>query len=185
MVLRIYGYGQPVLRQVAQEIDKDYPGLDELIQNMFETMYAANGVGIAAPQIGKSIRIFIVDTEQTKEDDEKGTGIKKVFINPRKIIEGGKVWPYEEGCLSIPEVRGDVERPKQIRLTWLDENFVEHDEVFLGIEARVIQHEYDHLEGILFTDKLKPLKKRLVKRKLEKIRTGKIDVEYKMKFASK
>ncbi|MEM7103862.1 MAG: peptide deformylase [Bacteroidota bacterium] len=185
MILPIYGYGHKVLRKKAEAITKDYPDLDKLIANMYETMYEATGVGLAAPQIGKSIRIFVIDTEQTMEDDDVGTGINQVFINPQKIEEGGKLWLYDEGCLSIPEVRGDVERPAQIRLTWYDENFDKHDEVFLGINARVIQHEYDHLEGILFTDLLKPLRRRLVKRKLEKIRTGKIEAEYRMLFAGK
>ena len=185
MILPIYALGQPVLKKVATPIEPDYPGLSELIENMWETMYNADGVGLAAPQIGKSIRIFMIDTQQIEEDDE-GTGkngIKQVFINPQKIEEGGKPWDYEEGCLSIPDVRGDVKRPAQIKLRYQDENFEVHEKVFVGLIARVIQHEYDHLEGILFTELLKPLKKRRVKRRLENIRKGNIEPDYKMKFA--
>ena len=185
MILPIYAYGQPVLKKVAEEIDESYPNLQELIANMWETMYHADGVGLAAPQIGLSIRLFIVDTKQTKEEGEEELGIKKVFINAEKIEEGGEEWPYEEGCLSIPEVRGEVQRPPQLKLRYLDENFVEHTEIFTEINARVIQHEYDHIDGVLFVEHLKPIKKRLVRRKLEHIKKGKVDVDYKMKFAKK
>ena len=151
---------------------------------MWETMYHAHGVGLAAPQIGLPIRLFVVDSEQMMDEEkDKGTGIKKVFINAQKVEEGGDHWDFEEGCLSIPEVRGDVNRPAQLRLRYLDENFEEHEELFTGINARVIQHEYDHIDGILFTELLKPIKRRLVKRKLENIKKGKINPEYKMKFA--
>lgn len=187
MILPIYAYGQPVLKKVADDIDKDYPKLAELIENMWETMYKAEGVGLAAPQIGLSIRLFMVDTVQIFENDEeaKEEGLKKVFINAEKIEEAGKEWEYEEGCLSIPDIRGDVKRPEQLKLRYLDENFEEHEEVFTGINARVIQHEYDHIDGVLFTEKLKPIKRKLIKRKLEKIRKGKIGLDYKMKFAKK
>ena len=185
MILPIYAYGQPVLKKVAEDIDESYPNLQELIANMWETMYHADGVGLAAPQVGLSIRLFIVDTIQTKEEGEEDQGIKKVFINAEKIEEGGDEWPYEEGCLSIPEVRGEVERPPQLKLRYLDENFVEHTEIFTDINARVIQHEYDHIDGVLFVEYLKPIKKRLVRRRLDNIKKGKVDVDYKMKFVKK
>lgn len=187
MILPVYAYGQSVLKKVAKEITPDYPGLPELIENMWETMYKAEGVGIAAPQIGKSIRLFVIDTEQVFEGEEEPEeeGFKKVFINAEMLEESGKEWEYEEGCLSIPDIKGDVSRQPQIKIRWQDENFETHEEVFEGINARVIQHEYDHLEGILFTELLKPVKRRLVKRKLEKIRKGKIDTDYRMVFAKK
>lgn len=182
MILPIYAYGQPVLKKKAQDIQPDYPGLNELIDNMWETMYFAEGVGLAAPQIGRAIRIFLVDTSQIEREDREEEGLKKVFINAHKVEEGGSEWPYEEGCLSIPDVRGEVERPAQIRLRYRDENFEEQEEVFTGFNARVIQHEYDHIDGILFTEHLKPIKRRLVRRKLDNIKKGKIKVDYKMKF---
>lgn len=192
MILPIYAYGQPVLKKVADDITPDYPGLQELIENMWDTMHQAEGVGLAAPQVGLPIRLFVIDTHP-KEDDKKKEEkkepqeppIKKVFINARKVEENGTPWSFEEGCLSIPDIRGDVDRPEQIRLRYLDENFVEHEETFKGLNARVVQHEYDHIEGILFTEHLKPLKKQLIKRKLEKIRRGDIKADYKMKFALK
>jgi peptide deformylase len=183
MILPIYAYGQPVLKAPAQDIGPDYPALGELIENMWETMYHANGVGLAAPQVGLSIRLFVIDTIQLEEEDEKGGGIKSVYINARVLAEDGEPWAYEEGCLSIPEIRGDVDRPPRLRLRYFDENFKEHDKTFIGKNARVIQHEYDHIEGILFVDRLKPLKKRLIRRKLEEVRRGKVNVDYKMKFA--
>lgn len=182
MILPIFAYGQPVLKEVGKDIDKDYPELEKLILDMWETMYNASGIGLAAPQIGRSIRMFMVDTVQIQEEGEENKGIKKVFINAQKLEEGGDYEPYEEGCLSIPNIRGDVERQEQIRIKWLDENFKEHEEIFTGMNARVIQHEYDHIEGLLFTEKLKPVKRRMVKRKLEKIKKGNISPEYKMKF---
>jgi len=182
MILPIYAYGQPVLKKKAEDISPDYPGLQELIENMWETMYHAEGVGLAAPQIGRSIRLFIVDTEQLQKEDSEETGIKRTFINAHKVEEGGDDWPYEEGCLSIPDVRGDVERPAQLRLRYLDENFEEQETLFTGFDARVIQHEYDHIDGVLFTEHLKPIKRRLVRRKLDNIKKGKVKVEYKMKF---
>lgn len=182
MVLPIYAYGQPVLKKVAEEITPEYEGLVELIQNMWDTMYHAEGVGLAAPQIGLSIRLFIIDTAQMMEEGKEKEGLKKIFINAHKIEEGGDMKDYEEGCLSIPELRGDVERPTQIHLKYMDENFVEHTEIFTGVNARVIQHEYDHVDGILFTELLKPLKRRMVKRRLENIKKGKINARYRMKF---
>ncbi|RMG82737.1 MAG: peptide deformylase [Bacteroidetes bacterium] len=185
MILPIYAYGHPVLKKVAEDIDKDFPGLEALIENMWETMYRAEGVGLAAPQIGKSIRLFIVDTDQvlSKDKSSEEQGIKQVFINARKIGEAGEPWDYEEGCLSIPDVRGEVSRPPQLKIQYLDENFEPQERIFTGMNARVIQHEYDHIEGILFTELLKPVKRQLIKRKLEKIRKGKISPDYKMKFA--
>ncbi len=167
---------------MCQAIDKDYPDLDKLIENMWKTMYRAEGVGLAAPQIGLPIRIFLVDTVQSMDEGEEDKGIKKVFINAQKVKESGQLWEYEEGCLSIPNIRGDVSRPEILRIRYLDENFKEHEEVFDGINARVIQHEYDHIEGILFTQLLKPLKKKLVKRKLDKIAKGNASASYRMKF---
>lgn len=185
MILPIYAYGQPVLKKVAEDIDKDYPNLEQLIADMKETMYNASGVGLAAPQIGKAIRIFIVDSEQIMEEGQEKDGIKQVFINAHKIEEGGDEWAYEEGCLSIPDVRGEVSRPAQIRLRYMDEEFNEHEKVFTGINARVIQHEYDHIDGVLFTELLKPIKRRMIKRRLEKIKKGEIPKEYKMRFVAR
>ncbi len=186
MILPIYAYGQPVLKKKTQPIDQDYPELKVLISNMWETMYNASGVGLAAPQVGLPIRLFIVDTTAMHEDAVDGeAGLRKVFINAQKVLEDGEDWAYEEGCLSIPEIRGEVLRPPLLRLKYLDENFEPHEEDFTGIEARVIQHEYDHIEGKLFVDQLKPIKKRLIRKKLENIKKGKIDPEYKMKFTKK
>ena len=185
MILPIYAYGQPVLKKIAEDISKDYPDLEQLIANMWETMYNAQGVGLAAPQIGLPIRLFLVDTTHNDEEGEEPKGIKKVFINAYKVEEAGTPWAYEEGCLSIPDIRGDVNRPAQVKLAYMDENFVEHEEIFTGINARVIQHEYDHIDGILFTEHLKPVKKRLIRRKLDNIRKGKISPDYKMKFVRK
>lgn len=184
MILPIYAYGQPVLKRQASDIDKDYPGLDELIRDMWETMYHATGVGLAAPQIGRSIRLFVVDTVQMEddEDDSDEKGIKQVFINARILEEEGPHWDYEEGCLSIPDIRGDVSRQEEIRIRYMDEHFQEKEEVFSGMNARVIQHEYDHIEGILFTELLKPLRKRRIQRKLEDIKKGKVSAKYRMKF---
>lgn len=182
MKLPIIAYGDPVLRQKTKEIDKDYPELGVLIENMFDTMYAAYGVGIAAPQIGLPIRLFVIDGEPYAEDDPVMDGFKKVFINPEIIEEAGKSWDYNEGCLSIPDIREDINRKEQITIVYFDENWVEHEETYTGLAARVIQHEYDHIEGILFTDKLSPLKKALLKGKLDDISKGNIDIDYKMKF---
>ena len=192
MIIPIVAYGDPVLKKEAEEIDKDYPNLDELISNMFETMYAAHGVGLAAPQIGKSIRLFIVDAspfaddgEDDEEPDPKAEGLenfKKVFINPIIEEETGEEWAFQEGCLSIPKIREDVYRKEQIKISYYDEQFEFHEEVYSGYAARVIQHEYDHIEGILFTDHLSPLKRKLLTKKLGKISKGEVDVDYKMKF---
>lgn len=182
MILPIYAYGQPVLKRVAKPIEEDHPNLGELLDNMWETMYNADGVGLAAPQIGESVRIFIVDTKQTYKDEDKSKGIKTVFINPEKIEEEGEFWPYEEGCLSIPHIRGEVERQKILKIKYLDREFKEHTIELDGINARVVQHEYDHLEGVLFLEKLKPLKKRMIKRKLDIIKKGKVDADYLMRF---
>ena len=185
MILPIYAYGQTVLKRVAKDIPKDHPDLADLIENMWETMYQAKGVGLAAPQIGKSLRLFIVDTIQIMEEGEESLGIKKVFINAEKIEEVGEEWSYEEGCLSIPEIRGDVLRQPRLKIKYLDQNFEEQIEEYAGINARVIQHEYDHIDGILFVERLKPIRKRLIKKKLENIKKGKIEIDYKMKFAKK
>lgn len=182
MLLPIYAYGQPVLKKKAVAIEADYEGLPELIENMWETMYHADGVGLAAPQIGKSIRIFMVDTVQAMKEGEEDQGIKTAFINAEILEESGKEWSYEEGCLSIPNIRGDVSRLDTVTIRWQDEEFNTHEQTFDGINARVIQHEYDHIEGKLFTEKLKPLKKKLIKRKLEAIRKGNAKAHYRMKF---
>jgi peptide deformylase len=189
MILPIVAYGDPVLKKEAEEIDKDYPNLSALIDNMFETMYEANGVGLAAPQIGKSIRLFIVDASpfanDDDEEDEKAIGLenfKKVFINPIIEEETGEEWAFQEGCLSIPGIREDVYRQEKIVISYYDENFKFHEEEFTGYAARVVQHEYDHIEGILFTDHLAPLKKRLLTKKLKNISKGDITIDYKMKF---
>jgi peptide deformylase len=190
MILPIVAYGDPVLKKEGEEIEKDFPKLSELIENMFETMYAAHGVGLAAPQIGKSIRLFIVDAspfadEEDEVEDPKAKGLKdfkRVFINPIIEEEEGEEWAFQEGCLSIPTIREDVYRKEKVRLTYYDENFEFHDEVFDGYAARVIQHEYDHVDGILFTDHLSPLKKKLLTKKLSKISKGDVDVDYRMSF---
>jgi len=183
MILPIYAYGQPVLKKEGEAIDREYPELDKLINNMFETMYHANGVGLAAQQIGLNIKLFVVDTIQVEKEENKGKGIKQVFINAEILSEEGQPWTYEEGCLSIPEIRGDVERQPTIRIRYLNEQFESHEETFDGINARVIQHEYDHNMGILFTEKLGPVKKQLIKRKLEAIKKGKVSADYRLKFA--
>jgi peptide deformylase len=190
MILPIVAYGDPILKKVAEEISEDYPGLDKLIADMFETMYNANGVGLAAPQIGKSIRLFIVDAAPFAEDDEDGENahlknFKKIFINPIIESEKGKEWGFHEGCLSIPGIREEVFRKEKVKISYQDENFKMHEETYDGYAARIIQHEYDHLEGILFTDKIAPLRKRLLKRKLEEITKGVADIKYKMRFPKK
>ena len=189
MILPVIAYGDPVLRKVGIEIDKDYPNLAELIENMKETMENAQGVGLAAPQIGKAIRLFIVDTspfgaDEDLEDDEREflSNFKKVFINATILNEEGDEWVFNEGCLSIPDVREDVFREPKITIEYFDENFEKHTEVLEGLAARVVQHEYDHIEGILFTDKISSLKKRLLKKKLENISKGKVNADYRMKF---
>jgi len=191
MILPIIAYGDPVLRKVGIGVDKDYPNLSELIENMKETMVNAQGVGLAAPQIGKAIRLFIVDTspfgaDEDLEDEEREflSNFKKTFINAKILNEEGDEWVFNEGCLSIPDIREDVFREPKITIEYFDENFEKHTEILDGLAARVVQHEYDHIEGILFTDKISSLKKRLLKKKLENISKGKVDVDYRMKFPS-
>lgn len=190
MILPIVAYGHPVLRKVAEDITPDYPGLAQLIEDMWETMYASSGVGIAAPQVNKSIRLFVVDSAQifeAQDEDEKdefpdAPGIKKVFINARIVDTAGEEWKYNEGCLSIPKVREDVFRPEEITIEYVDEQFKPHRETYSGLSARIIQHEYDHIEGKLFIDHLKPLKRKLIKGKLDDISKGKVRVDYRMLF---
>ena len=182
MILPIYAYGTKVLKKKSVHIKPSHEGLEELISNMWETMYNAHGVGLAAPQIGEAIRLFVIDTTHLYDEDSEAIGIKRVFINAQKLDADEDFWTYEEGCLSIPEVRGDVDRPKTITLNYLTEDFTEKTETFTEIEARVIQHEYDHLEGLLFTEFLKPVKKRRIKRKLEQIKKGIVEAEYPMRF---
>jgi len=189
MQLPIIAYGTPILRKVAREIDADYPDLKKLIEDMWETLYASNGVGLAAPQINRDIRLFLVDSEvifkNMEPDDEPypdDPGIKRVFINAKIKKLEGEPWPYNEGCLSIPKINEDVIRPETVVLEYQDENFEHHTETFNGMTARIIQHEYDHIEGKLFIDYLKPLKKKLLQRKLTDISKGKIQVGYKMLF---
>jgi peptide deformylase len=190
MILPIVAYGSPVLRKLCDEITPDYPELDKLIADMWETMYNSNGVGLAAPQVNVPIRLFVMDSEQifeNQEEDEKddypdGPGFKGVFINAQIKKLNGKEWPYNEGCLSIPKIREDVYRNEEITIEFEDENFQVHTKTFNGITARVILHEYDHIEGKLFIDHLKPLKRKLMKRKLDDISKGKIKVDYRMVF---
>jgi peptide deformylase len=192
MILPIVAYGHPVLRKVAEEIGPDYPQLDKLIEDMWETMHASNGVGLAAPQVNRSIRLFVVDSTlvfENMEDEEKGIypdepGIRQVFINAKVMNLEGSKWAYNEGCLSIPKIREDVLREEQVTLSYMDEFFQVHLKTFHGITARVILHEYDHIEGKLFIDHISLLKKKLIKKKLEDITRGKIKVDYKMLFAS-
>ena len=190
MTLPIVAYGSPVLRKVCDEISSDYPALDNLIADMWETMYNSNGVGLAAPQINVPIRLFVMDSDQifdNQEEDEKedypdAPGFKGVFINAHIAALNGKEWAYNEGCLSIPKIREDIQRNEEVTLEFEDENFNTHTKTFNGITARVILHEYDHIEGKLFIDYLKPLKRKLIKRKLDDISKGKIKVDYRMIF---
>ncbi|SHI46803.1 peptide deformylase [Arenibacter nanhaiticus] len=189
MILPIVAYGDPVLRKVAVDIDKEYPAFETLLENMWETMYNASGVGLAAPQIGLPIRLFLVDTtpfsddeDLTEEEQKALNGFKKVFINAYIEEETGEEWGFNEGCLSIPDIREDVFRKETITISYMDEEFNSHKETYSGLLARVIQHEYDHIEGILFTDKLSSLKKRLIKSRLANISKGKIRVDYRMRF---
>ena len=190
MVLPIVAYGNPVLRKVGKEISPDYPQLNKLIEDMWETMYNSKGVGLAAPQVNKDIRLFVMDSVQiieNLEEDEKDdfpgdNGYKGVFINAKINEVDGEDWPYNEGCLSIPKIREDILRKESVTLTFLDEAFQQHTKTFIGVTARVILHEYDHIDGKLFIDYLKPLKKSLLKRKLDDISRGKVSVNYKMSF---
>lgn len=197
MILPIVVYGDPVLRKVGVDIDKNYEGLDELIKNMFETMYNANGVGLAAPQIGKAIRLFVIDTgpfaESDDDEDDEFTpeqkkqleAFKKVFINARILNEEGEEWKFNEGCLSIPKIREDVSRKPDIEIEYYDEKFVKHTEKYDGVIARVIQHEYDHIEGKLFTDIISPFKRKMISGKLADIANGKISADYKTRVYRK
>jgi peptide deformylase len=185
MILPIVAYGDPVLRKEAEEIDADYPDLKEFILDMYETMYKAGGVGLAAPQVGKSIRLFIVDAAPFEEDEPNLKNFKKVFINPIIIEEQGEEWKFNEGCLSIPGIREDVSRKSQITIEYYNEKFVLKEEKFEGIAARIIQHEYDHIEGVLFTDRISPLRRQLLKKKLSEIAKGNVEVKYKMRFPLK
>ncbi len=192
MILPIVGYGDPVLRKIGEEIKIEYPNLKELISNMYDTMYNASGIGLAAPQIGLAIRLFIVDTEPFSEsenlsDEEKIQlkSFKKTFINAKMLVEEGEEWGFNEGCLSIPDVREDVYRHEKITIEYYDEQFIKQTDVYDGLIARVIQHEYDHIEGILFTDLISSLKKQLIKKKLANIMDGKASPDYRMRFCNK
>ena len=182
MILPIVAYGDPVLKRVGEEIDKDYPNLKELIANMEETMEHASGVGLAAPQIGKAIRLFIIDSTYMMDEGEEDKGVKETFINAEILEETGEEWAFEEGCLSIPDIREDVYRKDTIKIKYFDANWKEQIKTFDGLTARVIQHEYDHIQGVLFVDYLKPLKKKLLQKRLRNISEGKIKVKYRMKF---
>ncbi len=193
MILPIVAYGHPVLRKVAEDITPDYPNLAKLIEDMWETMYGSSGVGLAAPQINKDIRLFVIDTEQmfnNMEEEDKGKypdapGLKQAFINAHITELDGEEWSYNEGCLSIPKIREDITRHETVTLEYLDENFQEHTQTFTGLTARVILHEYDHIDGKLFIDHISPLKRKLMKGKLDDISKGKISVDYKMLFPKK
>lgn len=190
MILPIVAYGNPILRKVCRDVDSGYPELAKLIDDMWETMYNSNGVGLAAPQINKDIRLFVIDSIQIiegLEEDEKNdypgdAGYKGVFINAHIHSLEGKEWLYNEGCLSIPKIREDIFRQEKVTLSYLDEHFVSHTKTFHGITARVILHEYDHIEGKLFIDYIKPLRRTLLKRKLDDITKGKVKVDYRMSF---
>ena len=193
MILPIVAYGNPVLRKVASDIDESYPDLAKLIEDMWETMYASNGVGLAAPQVNKDIRLFVMDSaqifanmdeeEREEENYPDAPGIKQVFINAHVVEELGDDWAYNEGCLSIPKIREDIYRAEEVTITYQDENFRKHTKTFSGVTARIILHEYDHIEGKLFIDHLPPLKRKLLKRKLDDISKGKVNVDYKMAFS--
>ncbi len=182
MKLPIIAYGDPVLKKAAQEISPDYPDFKQLLADMFETMYHAHGVGLAAPQVGLSIRLFIIDASPFEEDDAQLKGFKKVFINAKITDENGEKWAFNEGCLSIPDIREDVNRHQNLSITYQDENWQWHTETYNGLAARVIQHEYDHIEGKLLTDRLSPLRKAMIKNRLDAISKGMVKVDYKMKF---
>ena len=189
MIYPVVAYGDPVLRKIAQPIEKDsLVNLPDMVENMFETMYASSGVGLAAPQAGFSVRVFVVDGtilnegEDVEEPDPTLIGFKKVFVNPQMIWQKGGTWVFEEGCLSIPGIRADVHRPEKIRIKYFDAEWNEYTEEFEGMAARIIQHEYDHLEGKLFTDYLPLLKKQLLRKKLADITKGRVDVDYRMRF---
>ena len=189
MILPILAYGDPILRKKGKKITKEFPKLDVILENMFETMYSAKGIGLAAPQIGLTIRLFIIDATPFENDEEFSeeereflSTFRQVFINPKIVEETGDEWAFNEGCLSIPDIREDIFRNEDVKIEYYDEDFKKHTKKFNGIVARIIQHEYDHIEGVLFTDKLTPLKKRLLKGKLANISKGKIDIDYRMSF---
>ena len=195
MILPIVAYGHPILRKVAHDIDENYPDLDKLIEDMWETMYGSNGVGLAAPQVNKGIRLFVMDSAQIfnnmDEEERKeetypdAPGIKQVFINAHIVEEQGEDWPYNEGCLSIPKIREDINRAEEVTIEYQDQNFHRHTKTFNGITGRIILHEYDHIDGKLFIDHISPLKRKLLKRKLDDISKGNIKVDYKMLFPKK
>lgn len=185
MILPVVAIGHPNLRKVSVDISPEYPGLQQLIADMWETMYFSSGVGLAAPQINKQIRLFVIDATPYEQETPETKGFKKVFINPRIVEEKGEEWAFSEGCLSIPDIHEDVLRKSDVHLTYFDEQFNPHDEWFSGILARIIQHEYDHLEGILFVDKIHPLRKMMIKRKLQDISKGITDAKYRMIFPPK
>jgi len=183
MIRPVYIYGSPILRRVAEDISPDYPEIKQIIQDMFETMHHSDGIGLAAPQIGLSIRLIVIDASPLEEDEPAMKDFQKVFINARIIERFGEKKIYKEGCLSIPKLHEEVEREDHVRIKYLDENFQPHDDIFDGLPARIIQHEYDHLEGTLFTDRVTPLRRRLLGGKLLAISKGKFEVEYKVKLA--
>lgn len=182
MILPIYVYGSPVLRKVAVDITKDYEGLDKFLADLWETMYKSDGIGLAAPQVGKAIRIFVIDGTPMAEDDPGVADFKQTFINAHIIEREGDEWAFTEGCLSIPNIREEVYRPARVRIQFYDENWQFHDKYYEGIAARIIQHEYDHLEGIMFVDHLSAIRRKLLSGKLNAITKGKVDVTYKIKF---
>lgn len=185
MIYPVTVYGDPILRKVAQPIQPDYPDLKEFLENMWETMYHADGVGLAAPQAGRSIRIFVIDASAGADEEPELKDFKKTFINPQILETSGEPWALEEGCLSLPEIREDVTRPEVVRIRYFDEQFQEHDETYGGFAARVIQHEYDHLEGKLFIDYLSPLRRKLLRGRLGNITKGKINPNYRIVIPSR
>ena len=188
MVLPVYVYGMSVLRKIAPEIPEDFKELDQFIEDLFDTMHASDGVGLAAPQVGKSLRVFVIDTTpmaENNDDEPELMDFRKVFINPYIIEESGDSWAFEEGCLSLPNVREEVTRPESVKIEYYDENWVLHEEEYDGIRARVIQHEYDHLDGKLFTDKVSPIKRKLLAPRLKSISRGKVDCDYKIIYPKK
>jgi peptide deformylase len=179
MIYPIVVYGHPILKKIAVDVEKDYPGLQKLVDDLFDTMYHSEGLGLAAPQVGKSIRLFVIDGTPVAEDEPDLANFKKAFINAHIIEKNGELVPMNEGCLSIPHIREEVKRESHIRIQYYDENWEYHDEVFDGYKARIIQHEYDHLDGILFVEKINPLKKQLIRGKLADISKGKFEADYK------
>ncbi|MBS3806443.1 MAG: peptide deformylase [Bacteroidales bacterium] len=183
MTLPIYVYGSPVLRKVARPVEQNEEGLEEFIDNLWDTMYKSDGIGLASPQVGKSVRIFVIDGTPLAEDDPSLKDLKVTFVNPEILERHGDDKTYEEGCLSIPNLREEIVRPEKVRIRYYDRHFNQHEEEYVGIAARIIQHEYDHLQGVLFTDKVAPLKKRMLRNKLNAIAKGKFEVSYKVKVA--